>query len=110
VIRKGVIDYRGGELEAWEVDGEWTVRLGELEASSRYLDLALATLLDDPEGDTGSPRGCCWRSWLRPAGRCRPAPGPRGLMRNSAGLRPRQTRRPARSAAPAAATAFHINP
>jgi hypothetical protein len=50
VIRKGVIDYRGGELEAWEVDGEWTVRLGELEASSRYLDLALAALLDDPEG------------------------------------------------------------
>lgn len=44
------INYHGGELEAWEHEDVWTVRLGELEASSLYLDLALAELLDDPEG------------------------------------------------------------
>ena len=42
--------YRGEELQAWESDVGWTVTLGELEASSRYLDLALAALLDDDEG------------------------------------------------------------
>jgi hypothetical protein len=49
-MRKAAISYHGGELEAWEQDGQWTVRLGELEASSRYLDLALAELLDDEAG------------------------------------------------------------
>ena len=47
---RAVIDYHGGELEAWEQDDLWTVRLGELEASSLYLDVALAEILDDPEG------------------------------------------------------------
>jgi hypothetical protein len=47
---RATITYQGGELEAWEHDDLWTVRLGELEASSLYLDLALAELLDDPEG------------------------------------------------------------
>ncbi len=48
--QRAVISYQGGELEAWEQEDLWTVRLGELEASSRYLDIALAELLDDPEG------------------------------------------------------------
>ena len=49
-MQKAAIDYRGGELQVWEQEDVWTVRLGELEASSRYLDLALAELLDDAEG------------------------------------------------------------
>jgi hypothetical protein len=49
-VLRAVIDYHGGELEAWEEDGVWQVRLGELEASSLYLDAALAELLDGPEG------------------------------------------------------------
>ncbi len=49
-MQRAVINYGGGELEAWEQEDLWTVRLGELEASSSYLDLALAELLDDPEG------------------------------------------------------------
>jgi hypothetical protein len=44
-----VICHRGEVLEAWEHEGGWTVQLGELEASSRYLDVALAALLDDGE-------------------------------------------------------------
>jgi hypothetical protein len=41
------IPFNGGELEA-KLDGEvWTVRLGELEASSKWLDFALSELLDD---------------------------------------------------------------
>lgn len=50
IMDKAVISYRGEVLEAWEHDDYWTVQLGELEASSRYLDLALAALLDDSEG------------------------------------------------------------
>jgi hypothetical protein len=50
MMQKAAIDYRGGELQVWEQEDVWTVRLGELEASSRYLDLALAELLDDAEG------------------------------------------------------------
>lgn len=46
---RAVISYQGGELEACERDGVWTVGLGELEASSHYLDLALAELLDADE-------------------------------------------------------------
>ena len=41
------IPYRGGELEVGEEGEIWTVRLGELEESSPYLDFALAQLLDD---------------------------------------------------------------
>jgi len=46
-MRRAAIPYRGGELEVEEEQEEWTVRLGELEASSRYLDWAVARLLDD---------------------------------------------------------------
>jgi hypothetical protein len=49
-MQRSVISYQGGELEAWEQEDRWTVRLGELEASSRYLDLVLAELLDDVDG------------------------------------------------------------
>ncbi len=48
-MEKAVISYRGEVLEAWEHDDRWTVQLGELEASSRYLDVALAALVDDGE-------------------------------------------------------------
>ena len=41
------IPYRGSELEVCEEGEIWTVRLGELEESSPYLDFALAQLLDD---------------------------------------------------------------
>jgi hypothetical protein len=42
-----VVPFHGGELEV-HLDGEhWTVRLGELEASSKRLDSALSALLDD---------------------------------------------------------------
>ena len=50
MMQKAAIDYHGGELQVWEQEDVWTVRLRELEASSRYLDLALAELLDDAEG------------------------------------------------------------
>jgi hypothetical protein len=49
-MQRAAIDYHGGELEAWTQENLWTVRLGELEASSRYLDVALAELLDAAEG------------------------------------------------------------
>jgi hypothetical protein len=49
-MQNATIGYHGGELEAWEHEDLWTVKLGELEASSRYLDLALAELLDDADG------------------------------------------------------------
>jgi hypothetical protein len=48
-MEKAVICYRGEVLAAWEHEDRWTVQLGELEATSRYLDLALAALLDDGE-------------------------------------------------------------
>ncbi len=50
MTEKAVICNRGEVLEAWEHEDGWTVQLGELEATSRYLDLALAALLDDGEG------------------------------------------------------------
>ena len=50
MMQRAVISYQGGELEAWEQEDLWTVRLGGLEASSRYIDIALAEPLDDPEG------------------------------------------------------------
>jgi hypothetical protein len=46
-MRRAAIPYRGGELEVEEEQEQWRVRLGELEASSRYLDWAIAQLLDD---------------------------------------------------------------
>lgn len=43
------IPFDAGQLEA-ELAGElWTVRLGEREASSRWLDFALSKLLDDAQ-------------------------------------------------------------
>ena len=44
---RAVIPYNGSELEAVLEGERWTVRLGELEKSSNYLDFALAVLLDD---------------------------------------------------------------
>jgi hypothetical protein len=44
---QATIPYRDGELEVCEEGEIWTVRLGELEESSPYLDFALAQLLDD---------------------------------------------------------------
>jgi hypothetical protein len=48
-MEKAVICHRGEVLEAGEHEDGWTVQLGELEASSRYLDVALAGLLDHGE-------------------------------------------------------------
>jgi hypothetical protein len=48
-MERAVICHRGEVLEAWEHEDGWTVQLGELEASSRYLDIALAGLLDQGE-------------------------------------------------------------
>jgi hypothetical protein len=44
---QAAIPYRGGELEVCDRGEVWTVRLGELEESSPYLDFALAQVLDD---------------------------------------------------------------
>ncbi len=41
------IPFQGGELEAQLTGEVWTVRLGELEASSKWLDFALSRVLDD---------------------------------------------------------------
>jgi hypothetical protein len=41
------IPFHGGELEARLAGEIWIVRLGELEARSKWLDFALSTLLDD---------------------------------------------------------------
>ena len=49
-MERAAIGYREGELEAWEHEGGWTVQFGAFEASSRYLDFALAELLGDREG------------------------------------------------------------
>jgi hypothetical protein len=47
-MHTAVIHYHDAELEAWEQDETWTVRLLNLEARARYLDVALAELLCDP--------------------------------------------------------------
>jgi hypothetical protein len=47
MIRRAAIAYRDGELEACEQGDLWTVRLANLQARARYLDLALAKLLGD---------------------------------------------------------------
>jgi hypothetical protein len=41
------LPFRDGEIEAVLEDETWTVRLGELEESARFLDFALSRLLDD---------------------------------------------------------------
>lgn len=46
-MQTAAIAYRNDELEACERDDVWTVRLANLEARARYLDLALAELLHD---------------------------------------------------------------
>jgi hypothetical protein len=52
-----VIAYRNDKLEATELDDVWTVRLANLEARARYLDLALAELLGDaPEAHRAAAR------------------------------------------------------
>lgn len=48
-MQKATIEYRGADLSASEQAGRWTVQLGALEASSRYLDLALAGVLENQE-------------------------------------------------------------
>jgi len=49
IMREATISYHGADLCAWEHEGQWTVRLGAFEASSGYLDLALAEVLDNGE-------------------------------------------------------------
>jgi hypothetical protein len=44
-MEKIVVSYHGADLYAWEHEGVWTVQLGAFEASSTYLDLALAELV-----------------------------------------------------------------
>lgn len=44
---RAAIPFDGAELEAQLVGETWTVRLGEVEASSKWLDFALSKLLDD---------------------------------------------------------------
>ena len=41
------IPFQGEELEARLTGEIWTVRLGDLEARSKWLDFALSRLLDD---------------------------------------------------------------
>jgi len=56
-MRAAAIAYRNDELEAWEQDDLWTVRLSNLETRARYLDLALARLLGDaPEAHRAAAR------------------------------------------------------
>ena len=57
MMRAAAIEYRNDELEAWEQDDLWTVRLSNLETRARYLDLALARLLGDaPEAHRAAAR------------------------------------------------------
>ena len=57
MMRAAAIAYRNDELEAWERDDLWTVRLSNLETRARYLDLALARLLGDaPEAHRAAAR------------------------------------------------------
>ena len=56
-MQTAAIAYRNGELEACERDDVWTVRLANLEARARYLDLALAELLGNaPEAHRAAAR------------------------------------------------------
>lgn len=49
-MQKAMVSYRGADLTAWEEAGRWTVRFGAFEASSPYLDLALAEVFESGEG------------------------------------------------------------
>jgi hypothetical protein len=56
-MHTAAIAYRNGELKACEHDHSWTVRLANLEARARYLDLALAELLGNaPEAHRTAAR------------------------------------------------------
>jgi hypothetical protein len=56
-MRTGLIAYRNAELEAYEKADGWTVRLANLQARARYLDLALAELLGSaPEAHRAAAR------------------------------------------------------
>lgn len=56
-MQVAVIKYRNGWLEAREQGDVWTVRLANLEARARYLDLALAELLGNaPEAHRAAAR------------------------------------------------------
>jgi hypothetical protein len=56
-MRRAAIRYGEDELEAREQDHVWTVRLANLEARARYLDLALAELLGNaPEAHRAAAR------------------------------------------------------
>jgi hypothetical protein len=56
-VETASIAYHQRELQACEQDGVWTVRLANLEARARYLDLALARLLDNtPEAHRAAAR------------------------------------------------------
>jgi hypothetical protein len=46
-VETASIAYHQSELQVCEQDGVWTVRLANLEARARYLDLALARLLGE---------------------------------------------------------------
>jgi hypothetical protein len=46
-VETASIAYHQSELQACERDGAWTVRLANLEARARYLDVALVQLLDN---------------------------------------------------------------
>jgi len=56
-MQTAAIAYRSGKLEARELNDVWTVRLANLEARARYLDLALAELLGNaPEAHRAAAR------------------------------------------------------
>ena len=56
-MQVAAIAYGNGKLEAREQDDVWSVRLANLEARARYLDLALAALLGDaPEAHRAAAR------------------------------------------------------
>jgi hypothetical protein len=56
-VETASIAYHQSELQACEQDGMWTVRLANLEARARYLDLALAQLLGNaPEAHRAAAR------------------------------------------------------
>lgn len=56
-METGSIAYHRSELQACEQDDVWTVRLANLEARARYLDIALAQLLGNaPEAHRAAAR------------------------------------------------------
>lgn len=56
-MQAAAIRYRDGNLEAFEHDDVWTVRLANLEVRAHFLDLALAQLLGNaPEAHRAAAR------------------------------------------------------